>query len=786
MQSFWRIAVLLTFLFSWGGTNNVRAESTDRPQLPPGFQLRNFEDATGTHRYTVFVPKQYDASRKWPVALFLHGAGEKGTDGKLPLAGLLAVALEKSPETPFIAVFPQCEDQTSRALTGWLADSSDGQRAMKILDAVEREFSVDPDHRMLIGWSMGGYGAWSQAAAHPEKWSSVLILAGGAIRDELPLAGLAERKTPVWAVSAKGDPLISFERSEKLIQQLNQLGGRGTFTLLDSDDHDVCRTVFASPQTFEWLQNPGSIDPASIDLKKVTPLPARTRFYNEALVETRVIPNSFAVRLGNRPFAELANELPELLLTAPIAGTLPDIERSVGSGTSKIDVKLMELSYRCEVTRIWMHAISGGRLGLDVSFQPLALSIGKTSLDSLKHQARTGPIQIQIGVHKPAQLKLEVQPVISDGKLHLKLLRSKFMFDQGNWYITPPTEVQARSDQFTPDQLVTGIIGSLYDSRQELIDQVLNVVPDLIKKAEAELQMREAPGLARLLSPLPVLVPELKVSPSQVRTDGQGVSVLCDLNVSVRGKPGTLNPGRTLQLTDVPRSDQLSVAVAMDAVTSISQLNVEQNFAHVNVLDISDEKFAQLADPQVINRILPELNASEDEHLSSVLRLLEPMVVSKAANVTNPGSTTLLIEASAAAIDVYRRADPQSPTVPAGRIVFSLSQPISIEFPADRDDPEAALQLRWTSDCHVEFLRGESLQGSPQPQVHAEEFEKTFADAWTTWGQAHGEQKIPLTVSRLGTKVLQLDSLQATDDRKLNIGFEARNRPVPAPVPEEE
>jgi len=769
---------LLVLVFAAHHPFDVVAQGGDAAPLPPGFQTRELVDETGSHRYLVFTPAQYDPSQKWPVLLFLHGAGERGQDTPILLAARLAVALEQKPDLPFIAVFPQCEDRQGRALTGWSAASPDATRALKILNDVEADFSVDPQRRMLAGWSMGGYGAWSLAATFPEMWSSVLVLAGGAIDDALPLQGLVQRKTPVWAISASSDPLIPFSRSEKLVQTLNEQGGNGHFTLLNSDDHDVSRTVFASPEVFKWMLNPESVAPRQVDFSTVTPLPSRTKFYDQHLVEPFVIADSLAMRLGNAPFHELARELPELLSSVPLTGQIDDIVKTVGRTGNEMTVRLSDIHFHCAVTRIWAHGISGGRLGLEVDFQPLELTIGRTTLDSTQHQARTGPIHIRIGVHKPAVLKLEVQPVIEQDGLQLRLLRTRFDFDNGNWYIQPPTDVEARSDRFTPDQLVTGIVGSLYEGKSELLDGILNVIPDLIKRAEDELKMREAPQLARLLSPLPVLVPDLRISPSFVRTDRDGVSVLCDMNVAVRHLPQ--QPDRklpSLHPSDIATGDQLEIEVMLDAVNAVSQLTVDQGQAQVNVLDISEEQFARFAQPTTLNELFPELKAASEDRFSTVLRLVEPMTVIKSPHESAEGHVGIQLVSSLVALDVYRATPQESAASAVGTILFALNQPITIKLPHREDASQTTMKLDWVDDCDVSFLRAAALHSDHVPQVNAERFEANFKEAWLAWGQANGSQEIPLTVLKVGKSSLRINALRVTD-QTLDLQLRTGNTPA--------
>src|SRR5580704_6579392 len=120
---------------------SVRDLAADEPTT--GFLPRVYRDQAGEHKYTVFIPAAYRADQKWPVLLYLHGAGERGTDGKLPLIGGIGPQIEARTTTlPMLVVFPQCEEVEGRAAVGWRAEGPDAKRALAILDQVEQEFSV--------------------------------------------------------------------------------------------------------------------------------------------------------------------------------------------------------------------------------------------------------------------------------------------------------------------------------------------------------------------------------------------------------------------------------------------------------------------------------------------------------------------------------------------------------------------------------------------------------------------------------------------------------------------
>src|SRR5690606_10529805 len=140
----------------------------------------------------------------WPVILFLHGAGERGTDGRRQLsAGLGPIVKLRSETFPALVVFPQAENFDGPILRTWAPQSPDAQRALEILTDVEDAYPTNPEQRILTGWSMGALGTWALAAADPDRWSAVVPVAGGG--------------RPDWAAKLTGVPIWAFHGAEDRI-----------------------------------------------------------------------------------------------------------------------------------------------------------------------------------------------------------------------------------------------------------------------------------------------------------------------------------------------------------------------------------------------------------------------------------------------------------------------------------------------------------------------------------------------------------------------------------------
>ena len=121
--------------------------------------------------YLLFLPPGCDlkGEKRWPLIFFLHGAGERGSDLRKVAVHGPPHEVTTHPDFPFIIVSPQCPDGQI-----W---STETLRAL--LDDVLRTYPVDSTRVYLTGLSMGGFGTWSLAAAHPEKFAALAPICGG-------------------------------------------------------------------------------------------------------------------------------------------------------------------------------------------------------------------------------------------------------------------------------------------------------------------------------------------------------------------------------------------------------------------------------------------------------------------------------------------------------------------------------------------------------------------------------------------------------------------------------
>lgn len=233
-------------------------------RVETGFLNRTVTVNGLVHRYQVYLPADYATGvQRWPVILFLHGAGERGADGLLQTNVGLPAAIRATPARyPAIVVIPQVPTDSL-----WLGTSA--QAAISALDATLAEFRADTDRVYLTGLSMGGNGTWNLAYRYPDRWAAVAPicsfvtpiprLAGS--RAIVPadsgdaFAAIATRlaRVPTWIFHGEIDPVVPVSESRRAYDAFRAAGADVRYTEFLGGGHNVWDGVYASPQFQEWL-----------------------------------------------------------------------------------------------------------------------------------------------------------------------------------------------------------------------------------------------------------------------------------------------------------------------------------------------------------------------------------------------------------------------------------------------------------------------------------------------------------------------------------------------------
>lgn len=231
-----RFVILFVALITWANAA-IRLHAEDNPGEQTSAQLNaRVQVQLG---YLLYLPRDYDKEKSWPLMLFLHGAGERGDDLELVKKHGPPKLIAAGKDFPFIVVSPQCPKGR------WW----EPMELVALLDEIGGKYKVDPDRIYVTGLSMGGFGSWRLAAYAPERLAAIApICGGGETYWTKEFAHL-----PVWVFHGAKDTGVPLERSQAMVDALKKSGGDPKFTIYPDAGHDSWTAAYDDPELYKWL-----------------------------------------------------------------------------------------------------------------------------------------------------------------------------------------------------------------------------------------------------------------------------------------------------------------------------------------------------------------------------------------------------------------------------------------------------------------------------------------------------------------------------------------------------
>lgn len=232
-----------------------------------GFLDRTITLQGTVYKYQVFVPDNWNPHQKWPIILFLHGAGERADDGlqQTDIGIGTAIRVDRT-RIPAIVVMPQCRKNL------WWVEPPMDDLAMSALAAATKEFRGDPQRTYLTGLSMGGYGSWHLAAKYPGRWAAMIVICGGVhppaatlkahpelakftSADPSAYSQIAAKvgKVPVWIFHGTDDDIVPVAESQHMRAAMTQIGAEVHYTEFPNTKHVSWDKAYDDPKLLPWL-----------------------------------------------------------------------------------------------------------------------------------------------------------------------------------------------------------------------------------------------------------------------------------------------------------------------------------------------------------------------------------------------------------------------------------------------------------------------------------------------------------------------------------------------------
>lgn len=201
-----------------------------------------------------------DTLVKYPLVIFLHGAGERGNDNEAQLKwGVKVFATDEMMKLhPAIVIAPQCPVKKS-----WASFSNNGHESIPLasspskpmellialINQMKKNRFVDTNRIYITGLSMGGFGTFDAIERNPDLFAAAVPVCGGGDVSKAPMIA----HIPMWIFHGADDPTVNPEYSVKMVEALRKAGAHPGFTMYPATGHFSWLAAYSDQMMIEWL-----------------------------------------------------------------------------------------------------------------------------------------------------------------------------------------------------------------------------------------------------------------------------------------------------------------------------------------------------------------------------------------------------------------------------------------------------------------------------------------------------------------------------------------------------
>jgi predicted peptidase len=209
--------------------------------------------------YRLLKPRDYDPSKSYPLVIFYHGAGERGTDNEITLAHFahFLTSQEARQDFPCFAIVPQCSKDIRWVEVDWSAlshtqptkPSRPLEMSLELIETLQKEYTLDSTRFYVTGLSMGGFATWDVITRYPDLFAAAAPICGGG--DEK--VAYKVKDLPIWAFHGDKDGVVKPSRSRNMIQALKNVGTQPKYTEYKGVGHDSWKPAYKEAELLKWL-----------------------------------------------------------------------------------------------------------------------------------------------------------------------------------------------------------------------------------------------------------------------------------------------------------------------------------------------------------------------------------------------------------------------------------------------------------------------------------------------------------------------------------------------------
>lgn len=233
------------------------------------FEKKVYTENSQSLPYRIMFPKNYNPNKKYPLVVFLHGAGERGTDNEKQLKnGGQWLMNNLQSDYPAIVIAPQCPEtdywvnvkqedlpkHSPMKLKFTFYKDSVANPSMQLLMGLTKEWinsgKVNKKQIYVGGLSMGGMGTYELLTRMPKTFAAAFVMCGAV---NLDWFRKHNKKTPLWLFHGSKDHIVSVDYSREAYQVLNDGKREIKYTEYPGVYHNSWDNTFKEPDLFLWL-----------------------------------------------------------------------------------------------------------------------------------------------------------------------------------------------------------------------------------------------------------------------------------------------------------------------------------------------------------------------------------------------------------------------------------------------------------------------------------------------------------------------------------------------------
>ncbi|MGN6420885.1 MAG: alpha/beta hydrolase-fold protein [Pseudobacter sp.] len=228
-------------------------------QQPGTFIKKQFVLGGDTLPYRLLYPLDYNSDKKYPLVLFLHGAGSWGSDNEKPLKSLPAIFLDSANRRkyPCFILVPQCTKEEPwvrfpdfpKSVATPDTPTTSTKLTLKLIAALKKDFPIRQNKIYITGLSLGGEGTFDFLSRAPRLFAAAI-----------PICGIADtaraktyQKVRLWAFHGDEDKVNDVKYTRMIIASLKKAGGKPKYTEYKGVKHNSWINAYAEPTLLDWL-----------------------------------------------------------------------------------------------------------------------------------------------------------------------------------------------------------------------------------------------------------------------------------------------------------------------------------------------------------------------------------------------------------------------------------------------------------------------------------------------------------------------------------------------------